>query len=136
MDDPSLPPCLARGRATFVAAEDVVSPGDSVSVTLASTPGAAVVVLLGLDPAYVPLGAFGFTQLDPALALRVADAGVYGPPTPGAALDAAGMWSFSAALPPLPALSGFTLRFEAVVVDDTARNGLFHQPPAVAVMIQ
>ena len=136
MHDPSSPPCLARGRAAFTPVADVVAPGAEVALTLSSTPGSAIVVLLALDPGFVSLDAFGFTQIDPALSVRLADAGVYGAPLAGSSLDAAGVWSFSAFLPPSPALAGFSLRFEAVVLDDTARNGLFHQPPAVVASVQ
>jgi hypothetical protein len=126
--DAELPPCLANGLASFDAPTNVPL-GGVLAYAIDSVPNAPIAVFAHASVALLPLGAFGWTQVDLFTALRLADhLGLFGPPI-AATTDAAGHWSLDIPIPPLPPLAGFTVYAEAFVADAAALNGAFHQPP-------
>ena len=136
--DRTIPPCLAAGIAELTALTPSISigQGDSVRLRLDTTvPNADLVVLAGLGLDYISLGPLGYQQVNPATAFRVADFGYYGSPLPNSRTDGSGQWNYDSGPVTNAGLIGSTIWIEAFVVDVNALNGLFHQPPAVAVSV-
>ncbi|RMH02777.1 MAG: hypothetical protein D6702_07705 [Planctomycetota bacterium] len=127
--DRTLTPCLGIGFVTVSTNSPVhVLAGEVPEITVQGPAGLPLVVLAGWRQRFVPIGAYGFLQLDPARSQRLADPGHFGPPVQGSTLDAAGSWHWTGT-PPSSAWIGLTAFVEALVEDPAARNGLFHQVP-------
>ncbi len=130
---PSLSPCLALPTSTLTGTSPVPA-GGVFHLQVSSVPGKQLLVVAQPALAYLNLGPLGFTQIDIFTnALPFADPGFFGPPIPGSITDSAGNWQFNYTLPLTPSLAGLSIFVEAYVLDSTAANGVFHQPPYLRV---
>jgi hypothetical protein len=134
LHDAALPPCLALTTTSLTGPTPLV-PGNTFVVNLTSVASKPVLVLAGLSLQHLSLGNLGWTQVDVFSAARLADPGVLGAPIPGSATDANGHWGISIPTPASASfLIGLTIYIEAFVIDSGALNGVFHQPPYLAIL--
>jgi hypothetical protein len=131
--NPALLPCLALFNATL-SATSPVAPGQHVTVAVDSVPNKPLFVVANAGVAHVPLGPWGWTQVDPFTGLVLGDAlGLLGSAIP-AMTNANGHWEISAFAPIAPPLTGVTAIVDAYVLDPAAANGAFHQPPFATIV--
>jgi hypothetical protein len=127
--DPTLLPCVAE--STLVTATSPVTAGQSITLSVTSQPQRPLVIIADLSIAHLPLGSFGWSQVNFFTGYRVADGiGALGPVIP-AATDSNGQWSWSIVTPVTPLLTNTDVYFDIYVIDPASLKGLFQQAPAI-----
>ncbi len=133
--DPTLAPCLASDLATLTAPA-TVSLGGGLTVSATGPPSRPLIVAVDTQITHLSLGGLlGWTQvsfLNPTH-FFLADLGAFGSPIAGSTTDGNGAWSYSTTIPNVPSLHGLDVFIEAYILDASARNGVFHQPPYKSV---
>lgn len=129
--DPTLLPCLTQSSIVGVTSPAVA--GQTIALSVTSHPFRPLLVAGDWSLAHLPLGPFGWTQLNLFTAYRIGDdLGLLGPPI-AASTDASGQWSWTTVTPVTPVLSNVDVHFDVYVLDPAALNGVFEQPPHATI---
>jgi hypothetical protein len=125
--NPAMLPCA--DALASVTATPAVSPGQVLTVSVASAPNKPLLVAASTTLTHLSLGPYGWTQVDVFNAYLLADQeAILGPTVPGAT-NSAGLWTLTLTTPSTPILSNVDVFFDVYVFDPAAPNGLFRQPP-------
>jgi hypothetical protein len=125
--NPNFLPCT--DAVTSVQATSFVTPGQTLTLSVTSVPNKPLLVAASTALTHLSLGPYGWTQVDVFNAYRIADQeAVLGPIIPGTT-GSNGHWTWSMTAPVPPLLSNVDVFFDVYVIDPSAPNGLFRQPP-------